>query len=144
MFSKACEYGIRALIFIAMKSSKGERVGIIAIATAIDSPSAFTAKILQKLVKANIIKSVKGPYGGFEISEEGLQQTKLIAIVKAIDGADVYNRCGLGLSECNELKPCPLHDKFKQVRTGLKTILEATSLKELALQLENGNAFLKL
>ncbi|MBC8753341.1 Rrf2 family transcriptional regulator [Kordia sp. YSTF-M3] len=144
MFSKACEYGIRALIFIAMKSSKDERVGNTAIAIAIDSPSAFTAKILQKLVKAKIIKSVKGPYGGFEISEEGLHQTKLTAIVKAIDGDAVYNRCGLGLSECSALKPCPLHDKFKAVRADLKTILDATTLKELASQLEDGTAFLKL
>lgn len=144
MFSKACEYGIRALIFIATKSSKEERVGVAAIAIAIDSPSAFTAKILQKLVKATILKSVKGPYGGFEISEEGFHKTKLTDVVKAIDGDAIYNSCGLGLSECSELKPCPLHYKFKRIREDLKEMLDATSLKELTSQLESGTAFLKL
>lgn len=46
MFSKACEYGIRSLIFIIMKSAKGERVTITTITEQIDGPAAFTAKIM--------------------------------------------------------------------------------------------------
>jgi len=144
MFSKACEYGIRALIFIAMKSNGGERVNISDIATEIDSPSAFTAKILQTLVKGDIVQSVKGPHGGFQISQKNISEIKLADIVKIIDGDTIYNGCGLGLKECNELKPCPLHEKFKRIREDLKTMLETTSLKDLASQLENGIAFLKV
>lgn len=51
MFSKACEYGIRASILIASESVNGNRLGLITIAKKIDSPEAFTSKILQKLVK---------------------------------------------------------------------------------------------
>ena len=51
MFSKTCEYGIKATLFIAQMSQKGERVSLKDIASAIDSPSAFTAKILQTLSK---------------------------------------------------------------------------------------------
>lgn len=40
-----------------------------AIAEQINSPVAFTAKILQKLVKSNIVCSVKGKHGGFEIEK---------------------------------------------------------------------------
>ncbi|MET0760542.1 MAG: transcriptional regulator, partial [Flavobacterium sp.] len=47
MFSKTCEYGIRASIFIASQSYQNNRIGLKDIAKKIDSPEAFTAKILQ-------------------------------------------------------------------------------------------------
>ena len=64
MFSKTCEYGIRATIIIATESYQDNRVGLKEIAEKIDSPVAFTAKILQVLSRENIIHSVKG-VGGF-------------------------------------------------------------------------------
>jgi len=57
MFSKACEYAIRSVVFISVSSLKGERVGFKEIAKEIDAPEAFTAKILQKLSKSGIIES---------------------------------------------------------------------------------------
>ena len=72
-----------------------------------------------------------------------LQKIKLCHIVSAIDGDDIYNGCGLGLKNCNELKPCPVHDKFKAIRDDLKKMLETTTLKELTEGLESGLTFLK-
>lgn len=133
MFSKACEYGIRASIFIAKNSFDGKRVSPKEIAAEIDSPQAFTAKILQALVKNNIVNSVKGAYGGFEIDKKDIALIKLSQVVEAIDGDAVYSGCGLGLSKCDENHPCPVHDKFKVIRDGLKVMLETTNLEELAL-----------
>lgn len=144
MFSKACEYGIRSLIFITLKSTDGNRLNVMDIADEIDSPVAFTAKILQELVKGNILTSVKGPHGGFTITNQSARKVRLYDIVKIIDGDTIYNGCGLGLKECSVNKPCPLHDKFMEVRTGLKTMLKETTLQELAEQMDNGGAFLKL
>ena len=144
MFSKACEYGIRSLIFITAKSNKGECVNITDISKEIDSPPAFTAKILQKLVKGSIIKSVKGPKGGFCIAESKTETATLADVVTLIDGDEIFTGCGLGLKVCNALKPCPLHYKFKSIRDDLKQMLQKTKLKDLAEQLENGNALLKL
>ena len=67
MFSKACEYGIRASIFIAKNSFEGIRVSPKEISEEINSPQAFTAKILQALVRNHVIKSVKGAYGGLKL-----------------------------------------------------------------------------
>jgi len=144
MFSKACEYGIKATIFIAINSSENRRVSPKEISEEIDSPQAFTAKILQALVKNNIIKSVRGAYGGFEIGKDKIVTTKLAQIVYAIDGDKIYSGCGLGLHTCNENHPCPVHDKFKIVRTELKDMLENTSLEQLAIDIKAGVSFLKI
>ncbi len=144
MFSKACEYGIKASIFIAMNSYEGKRVSPKEIANEIDSPQAFTAKILQALVKHNVINSIQGAHGGFEIDKDSISLVKLSQIVNAIDGDSIYNGCGLGLKTCDENHPCPVHDKFKGVRDELKHMLENTSLEELALNIKSGASFLKV
>ncbi|MCB0401159.1 MAG: Rrf2 family transcriptional regulator [Flavobacteriales bacterium] len=143
MFSKTCEYGIKAAIYIAGSSKEGKRVRLKDIASNIDSPEAFTAKILQLLAKNNIIDSIKGPTGGFEINEEKMKSIMLNEIVLAIDGDKIYNGCGLGLHKCNAKKPCPLHDKFQLIRDDLKKMLITTSLYSLSEGLTEGIVWLK-
>ncbi|HET8839781.1 MAG TPA: Rrf2 family transcriptional regulator [Flavobacteriaceae bacterium] len=143
IFSKACEYGIRATLYIAQKSVQGERTGLKAISKEIGSPEAFTAKILQKLVRSNIIESTKGPYGGFQMSRKAIEEIKLVQIVEAIDGGDIFIQCGLGLKECSETHPCPVHDKFKVVRNALHEMMNSTSIFELSTKLEEKSAYLK-
>lgn len=143
MFSKACEYGIKATIHISHQSQKDTRVSLKAVAKAIDSPVAFTAKILQSLANSNIITSSKGPTGGYEILNDQRNIITLYHIVEAIDGDKIYNGCGLGLEQCNEQKPCPLHFKFKAIRDELKTMLTSTTISELTNGLHEGLSFLK-
>lgn len=143
MFSKACEYAIRASVYIAGQSLQHQKVSLKDVAQAIESPEAYTSKILQQLVKNKIIISEKGPTGGFSISLDKLETSYLSAIVTAIDGNDIFLGCGLGLKKCNEKKPCPVHHQFKDIRDRLRNMLETTSLQSLALQLEEGLVFLK-
>lgn len=143
MFSKACEYGIKATIYIAVKSMRQERVSLKEIAEEVNSPLAFTAKILQSLAKSGIIDSHKGPTGGFQIEEPKIDTIKLHDIVHAIDGDKIFVGCGLGLEQCDASQPCPVHDKFVGIRDNLKIMLQNTSLYELATGLEIGLTHLK-
>ena len=143
MFSKACEYGIRAAIHIAEQSLLDQKVSLKDIAKAIDSPEAYTSKILQLLAKSNIINSDKGPTGGFSMNKHELEEVRLSTIVMAIDGDSIYNGCGLGLKNCSEEMPCPVHNQFKIVRDELKKMLETTLVMTLTLDLKEGLTFLK-
>lgn len=143
MFSRACEYGIRASIFIAAKSLNSERVRLRDVASEIETPEAFTAKIMQDLARWGIVKSIKGPKGGFEIEIDKLQRIKLKDIVVAIDGDQIFTGCGLGLKACNHEKPCPIHNDFASIRNALDKMLEETLLIDLANQVHQGDAYLK-
>lgn len=142
MFSKACEYAIRAAVFIAEQSREGLRSSIPDIARAIDTPEPFTAKILLQLSRAEIVDSAKGPGGGFSIGREKLKKLRLSEIVSAIDGDQIFKGCGLGFKECSEKRPCPVHHKFKVVRNELRHMLETTKIEELSMDLANGLSFL--
>lgn len=130
MFSKACEYGIRALTVIAEAGKEGRKIGIKELCEQSKTPESFTAKILQNLVKKKIISSQKGPSGGFYIAKD-LDKITLYQIVEAIDGKDVFIKCGLGLERCNAKKPCPLHFQFEVVRNELNDMCKNNSLADL-------------
>lgn len=143
MFSKACEYAIRSTIYLALQSENDKRVSLKELARAIDSPEAFTAKILQQLVHSGIVHSLKGPRGGFALEPHQRFTTTLSEVVYAIDGDSMFKGCGLGLKSCNEKKPCPVHDKFVAIRAQMKDMLEHTTIDELAHGLKEGITFLK-
>jgi Rrf2 family protein len=141
MFSKACEYGIKATIHIGLQSKLGERVSLKNVAKAIDSPEAFTAKILQTLAKDGIIHSSKGATGGYEISINESAKITLLQIVKSIDGDNIYTSCSLGLNKCNALLPCPLHEKFVATRHELIKMLTNTTIQDMAEGIDEGTTY---
>ncbi len=142
MFSKTCEYAIRAMIFIAQKSKDGNKVGVKEIAKGIDSPEYFIAKILQDLSKRGLLQSSKGPNGGFYLDHKTSQCT-LADIVREVDGDKIFTGCGLGLKQCSETHPCPIHHEFKTLRKNMQLMLENAKLSEFTKQLENSLTFLK-
>ncbi len=144
ILSKACEHGIRASLYIAQQSVLEERASLKEIAYEIDSPEAFTAKILQQLVKHGIISSIQGPKGGFSMSKKSIKDLKLIQIIHAIDGDSFENRCMIGLKQCSEISPCPVHDQFKHIKKDYMNMLQKTSIHKMLTSLNEGISCLKL
>ena len=123
---------------------EGERANLKAISEAIDSPEAFTAKLLQQLVRNGIIHSVKGIQGGFEIPDKLLSGLRLCDVVKAVDGDGVYTLCAMGLKECSSRNPCPVHNRFKPIRKELKSMLESSRIKEMSKGIHSGKTKLRI
>ncbi len=142
MFSKTCEYAIRALIYIAQKSKDGNRIGIKEIASGIDSPEYFIAKILQDLSRKGFVQSAKGPNGGFYMDENNLKLS-VADIVREMDGDKLFTGCGLGLKECSEDHPCPIHNDFKHIRQGIKDMLDNSKIEMFVEKLDLKLTFLK-
>jgi Rrf2 family iron-sulfur cluster assembly transcriptional regulator len=143
IFSKACEYGIRASIYVALQSMEGNRANLKDISAEIESPEAYTAKILQLLVKGGIVYSVKGAMGGFEVDRKKMSRIRLQDIVIAIDGKFSDKICVLGLKECSHNHPCPVHDKYKHIKSNLISMLQNTSLYEMSQSIHEGLSCLK-
>ena len=142
MFSKSCEYAIKAMIFVAQKSKDEDRVGVKEIAKGIDAPEHFIAKILQDLGKKKLIHSVKGPNGGFYMDSLNLKSS-ISDIVKAIDGDSLYKDCVIGLKACSEKNPCPVHFEYKEIKRNLISMLEENTIADFNEKLDTGKFFLK-
>ena len=137
MFSKTCEYAIKAIIYIAQNAKDGHRVSIKAIAKGIGSPVHFIAKILQELSKKGMVQSIKGPHGGFYLEEETLNKS-IADVVRVIDGDKIFVSCGLGLRYCSETNPCPIHYKYKHIKADITNMLQEAKLSDFKNNTGNG------
>lgn len=141
MLSVTCKTGIRAVVFLATRLHTGERFSIPAIAEIVGGNEHTIGKLLQTLVKANLIQSAKGPSGGFFMTADQIEQP-VLSIVQALDGDQLFHSCALGLSQCSATKPCPLHDQYAMVREELEDLFHRNSIKAISKDVSSGLAFL--
>lgn len=129
IFSKKCEYGLQAVLYMAAKENDcvcpAEE-----ISTKLKIPKEFVSKILQSLTESGIVDSKKGKSGGFMLAKIP-SKIRLIDIVEAIDGLDVFNSCVLGFPDCSPDKPCPVHDKWGELRNKAYEMLASETLDKL-------------
>ncbi len=141
MLSYTCKTAIKAVIYLASTSKAGAKKSIKETALHINASEHTVGKILQTLARHQIINSVKGPSGGFFINE-AQQQQPIVKIVETIEGKQVFKECGLGLTRCSALHPCPIHDEYKVARDKLEMIFNEKKIKDLCDGVTNGLAFL--
>lgn len=132
IFSKKCELALQAVLYLAHKDEQS-LTSSLEISEEIGIPKEFTSKILQTLTKRGIVGSRKGKSGGFYLARPP-KEIKLIDIVEAIDGTDVFHRCVLGFPNCSVDEPCPVHDEWGKLREETLRMLSARSLEELRQQ----------
>jgi len=141
MLTKGSEYAIRALLYIQLQNWEERRPGVIEIAREIEAPEAYTAKILHQLTSRNFLGSMKGRGGGF-LYDEVQPERSLYDIVVYLEGDRLFTGCGIGLKNCSDTQPCPLHEEFIEVRKKLLKIFKNDSIRSLAEKIRDGNAVL--
>lgn len=143
MFSKATEYALRATIYIARKGSVDNKLSIDEIAKAIDSPPSFTAKVLQLLTKDNkVVSSLRGPGGGFYISDKA-RQLPAHSILVAMGEDHVLTKCVLGLKQCSETQPCPMHEQYREIKQELIKLFQDKTIGSLAEEMNSQQLFIR-
>lgn len=140
-FSKATEYAIRSVVYLSIHAPEEKKLGIKQIASDLGFPEHYLGKILQDLVRKRIIKSAKGPHGGFYIDEKAMD-ISLLSLIDATEGLEFFSTCGLGLYECNEDKPCPIHREYQIVKGSFYKILSEKTIRDIRYDIENEIAFM--
>ena len=129
IFSKKCEYGMQAILYLAAKE-KGALVSAEEISKVLKIPREFISKILQSLKDSGLINSSKGKSGGFSLAKSS-SRIKLIDIVAAIDGLELFDDCVLGFPECSPTHPCPVHNTWGTLRTQAYDMLNSETIDKL-------------
>jgi Rrf2 family protein len=130
MFSQTTEYAIRAAIDIATRP-EGENVLASQLGEALGIPTHYLSKILQQLVRARVLTSLRGRQGGFKLARPPAK-IKLKEIVAPFEDLRKYEECILGQAVCSEAGACPLHEFWGGVRESFMVELNTKSLKDLS------------
>ncbi len=134
LYSRSAEYAIRAFVHLAQVPD-GRYAMVKQIAAEEEIPAHFLAKILQQLARKGMLRSNKGPTGGFSLRIPA-DEVRLLDIVEALDGLSEYEKCASGLAECTDDMPCPLHDSWKALRSRIMDYLGRNTIADLARALE--------
>ena len=129
LYSRSAEYAIRAFVNLS-QVPEGKYAMVKNIAKEEGIPSHFLAKILQQLARKGLLRSSKGPTGGFVLRQKA-EDISLKTIVEALDGLGDYDKCASGLAECNDDQPCGMHDAWNALRKRIIEYLEHTSIADI-------------
>ncbi|MBP1773744.1 MAG: transcriptional regulator, partial [Holophagaceae bacterium] len=117
LFSTATGYALRAL---AALPEDGTFCLAKDLSSKLELPGPYLAKILQGLVQADILESVRGPKGGFRLTRPSHRIT-VGEVVAALEGPDALEGCIMGFPTCGGDHPCPLHDAWGAVKAQVST-----------------------
>ncbi len=134
IYSRSAEYAIRAFVHLA-QVQEGKYAMVKNIAEQEEIPAHFLAKILQQLARKGLLRSSKGPTGGFALRVDPTE-IRLLDIVEALDGLAPYQQCASGLSECSDEMPCSMHDSWIALRSRIMDYLGKNTIADLAKALE--------
>jgi Rrf2 family nitric oxide-sensitive transcriptional repressor len=121
--SEAANLGIHALVYLAL-ADDGERHAAAVIAKTLGASESHLAKVMQRLVSADMVRSTRGARGGFTLIADP-KRTSLLAVLEAIDGPMTHSGCLLGRETCL-VQACWLseleHDAIGLVRKHLGSV----------------------
>lgn len=143
MLSNTSKYAIRAVIYLALYSSKEKKAGIKEISSKLDIPSPFLGKILQLLARHHILGSAKGPQGGFYLNKPAID-ISLMEIIQLIDGNDAFDTCVIRTTPCDPANPCSLHDKISHLRKQERMLYTTESVADLVSEFREGKERLRI
>lgn len=125
-YSSASKYAVLATTYMA--SQTGKKVFTVEeIATGASVPKPYLSKILKQLVIGKILRSNKGPGGGYQFARP-VEEISLYDLKITVDGITEFVDCALGLDTCNDAAPCPAHFIWKDLRAASKLAMQATTL----------------
>ncbi|MDH7514802.1 MAG: Rrf2 family transcriptional regulator [Bacteroidota bacterium] len=135
LYSKTARYSIQSMMFIAANNT-GKNILVRDVAVSLGLPPSFLSKILQTLSRYGFLNSVKGPHGGFSLSDKGAAAT-LLQIIEIIDGPMDFDMCIMGSTACDEKNPCPLHNPWKRIREDIRLLLSKRTILKLATEMSD-------
>ena len=132
IYSKTCEYAIRALIYFA-ESPEKEYATVRDVSQASGVPQAYVAKIFQCLTHANILRSRRGASGGYFLAMP-VGDLTLLRIIQSLDDLtkSPFSNCIMGFDKCNDRNPCPLHPVWAKAKEKMLERLADTSIADVA------------
>jgi Rrf2 family protein len=116
--TKAADYAIRCILYMAERGDKAfcQRTEI---SEAMDIPSHFLAKVVQKLAREGIIRITRGAAGGYQLLRPA-SEISLLHVIEAIEGRIFLSDCLLGDAVCERDRVCPVRNIWVDVSGGLR------------------------
>jgi Rrf2 family protein len=123
------QYAIRLLSYIAVNSEK-KQFNAKELSEILDIPYKFLTKIMTTLVKEDLIISIRGREGGYQLSRDASQIT-MMDILNVFHESENDGTCILGIGVCDSKNKCALHDQWVTPKNMIQKMFEETTLDKI-------------
>ena len=128
--SRKIDYGLRAMIYLASIAPD-----VIApfreVARQMCVPEDFLAKILKTLVDAGLVRSTRGPHGGYALARPAAD-VSFLDVIEAVEGAVALNVCLDGEDACGHSTQCTMVNVWRLGQERMLDVYRQARLSELA------------
>ena len=128
--SKKADYALIAMKHLAQRQD-AVSASAREIAGAYDIPIELLAKVLQKLVRTGLLRSVQGTRGGYVLGRPSSGIT-VGDIIQAIDGPFTVTACSTERNTCEQFGKCNIRDPLWRIKERIVSALSTVSLAEMA------------
>src|SRR5262249_7019111 len=136
-FTRASDYAVRVLTYLANANGSVSRSPAIAAATSI--PESFLAKIVGQLSRSGLVRSHRGAHGGFTLSADARNLT-VLEIVEAMEGPLHMDVCATP-EPCVYLDRCEIQHVWADAEASLRESLRSRTIGELAKSCQETHLF---
>jgi Rrf2 family protein len=128
--SRKIDYGLRAMIYLSSIPMESV-VPFREIARQMDVPEDFLAKILKTLVDQGLVKSTRGPHGGYALARNPVD-ISFLDVIEAVEGPVALNVCLDGEDACGHSTACTMVDVWRQGQERMLDVYRQSRLSDLA------------
>lgn len=129
MFSKSFGYALRGVLYVALAGTE-KKVQLDEMAGQLGVPRHFLGKVMKRLVKGEVLGSLKGPYGGFYITAKTMG-TSLLRLTEVTGEVQEFGNCVLHFRKCDATNPCPMHHQVESLKRQWQEMLANTSIGDV-------------
>lgn len=126
MLPKTSEYALRMIACLAAEAPDPAAAEYLAERTQV--PRRYLHKVLQDLVRAQLVQSRPGPGGGYSLACEADSLT-ILDVVNAVSPLERIRHCPLGLPSHTSL--CPLHRELDRAYEATETAFARVTIGQL-------------
>src|SRR4051812_14769720 len=90
--SRKIDYALRAVIHLANEESSDRACSVAEIATRELIPRQFLEKIVQELIHKGLVRSRRGPRGGYVLARSA-EEVTFREVIEAVEGPISLNAC---------------------------------------------------
>ncbi len=128
--SKKADYALMAMKHLAIHAD-GASASAREIAEAYDIPLELMAKVLQRLARSGLVRSLQGTRGGYRLAKPTLQ-ISVADIIQAIDGPLTVTACSTEAENCGQYSKCSVRDPLWKIKDRIISALSDCTLQEIA------------
>src|SRR5512146_2277550 len=130
--SRKIDYGLRAMIYLA-SIPPDTVVPFREIARQMMVPEDFLAKILKTLVDQGLVRSTRGPHGGYSLARQATD-VSVLDVIEAVEGPVAINVCLDGDDPCGKASACTMVGVWRKGQEKMLEVYRESKLADLALK----------